>query len=749
MLKKTLLAVALLAAAGASAAMPIEQPPVPSVLALSTSGSEAELLIYGPIGDVFWNGVTAVDMVMTLEQLNVATIRVRINSIGGVVTEGIAIYNALKRHPARIVVVVDGSAESIASMVAMAGDEVVMPANTLMMIHAPYTPQGGNAATLRENAESLDTIAAAMAESYIAKTGKPEEIKAILADGANHYFTAAQAVEFGLADRMDESAEAPVPELAAAAALCSYITAMTNAAAHQGAPVAFAAALRGRIQAAATPHVFASLPEVTQRAVVAHIEDPQMKQKFETIILAQALAAAAGTPASSAPAAPAQAAAPASLATIDPDAAVATAMAALRDRNNEIIALAQPHLGVDEVRVYVDSVIAAADPKVTTGDVGKHILALMAKGRTPLNGGGNVAAGTDEREKQRAAMAKAIDVRTGSEKPEAGNPFHGFTMFELARACADRAGVNTRGMDRMDVVAAAFTTSSSDFPQLLGNTANKALLRGYNDAPEAFPTFTRSVSLTDFKPATLAGLGLFTGLDAIAENGEYKYGKFSETGAPLQLVTYGKMFSISRQAIINDDLNALADVPRKMGAAAKRTVGDAVFAVLTSNPTMADGIALFHASHNNLVGTGTVLSTTSVDGLRVLMAIQKDPSGKVIRVPLKYLVVPMGLGGLARTVLESQFEVSGSKNLTTPNIVRNSFEVIEDPRLDAASATAWYGVADPNLVDGIAVGYLDGKQEPYLESKDGWSVDGTAFKVRIDAAAAAVDHRGLAKNPGA
>jgi hypothetical protein len=322
-------------------------------------------------------------------------------------------------------------------------------------------------------------------------------------------------------------------------------------------------------------------------------------------------------------------------------------------------------------------------------------------------------------------------------------------MFELARACAERAGVNTRGMDRMDIVANAFTHSSSDFPLLLGDTARKALTKGYEEAPEVFPLITRPVTLTDFKPTSVAGLGRFSNLDVVAENGEYKYGTFSESGSSLKLVTYGKMFGISRQAIINDDLNALSDVPRKMGQAAKRTVGNAVFNILTSNPTLADGIALFHASHNNLVGAGSTISTTSVDGMRVLMATQKDKDGNIVRVPLKYIVVPVGLGGLARTVLESQFEVSGSKNLTTPNIVRNSFEVIEDPRLDAASATAWYGVADPAMFDGLVVGYLDGKQEPYLESKEGWSVDGTAWKVRLDAAAAVADPIALAKNPGA
>lgn len=740
-MRKCALFTAVLLAMAAPADAHIERPAVPSVLALNTTGRVAELMLYGLIGDIFWDGITAIAMVATLDQLDVDTIRVRINSRGGVATEGIAIYNALKRHPARIEVVVDGSAESIASLIAMAGDDVAMASNTLMMIHAPYTPQGGNAKQKREQAEMLDTMASAMAQSYIAKTGKREEIEALLADGLDHYFSAAQALEMGLCDRIDDGVEAPVPQAAAATALCSYISAIAAA------PPSFATGLRARIQAATTPLVFASLPEETQRAVVAHIEDPSMKEKCLTILANGANSASApAAPVATAPATPVVAAAPV---VIDATSAIATAMAGLRDRNTEIVALAQPHLDNPEVRAYVDQVVAAADPAVTTGDVGRQILALMAKGRGPLNGGGHVVPGADERDTLRTAMAQAIDSRTGGTQAEGANQFRGFTMFELARACAERAGINTRGMDRMDIVANAFTHSSSDFPLLLGDTARKALKRGYEETPEVFGLFTRAVTLTDFKPTSLAGLGRFSNLDLIPENGEYKSGKFNESGSSLKLATYGKMFGISRQAIINDDLNALSDVPRKMGQAAKRTVGNAVFALLTGNPVLADGIALFHASHNNLVGTGSVLSTTSVDGVRVLMATQKDTDGNVVRVPLKFLVVPVGLGGLARTVLESQFEVSTTRNNTTPNIVRNSFEVIEDPRLDAASATAWYGVADPAMFDGIVVGYLDGKQEPYLEAKEGWNVDGTQWKVRMDAAAAVADHIALAKNPGA
>lgn len=736
-------------AAGMAAATSMAQP-VPSVLALSNAGTEAELMIYGLIGDMFWDGITAGEVVRALDQLQVDTIKVRINSRGGEVTEGTAIYNALKRHAARIVVVVDGSAESIASVVAMAGDEVIMPANTLMMIHAPCMLQGGNVVQKLKHIETLKSVGAAMAESYIAKTGKREEIEALLADGDDHYFTAAQAIALGLADRTEEFENVDVPATAAAAALCSYLSAIADA------PDTFTQGLRQRIQASARPDIFASIPEAMQRAVVAQIEDPEMKRTLETILAAGGSNPSTAKANTTAPAEPsnvpatANTAPPVTAAVTTPAATpAASPIVALRERNSDILALAEPHMADTDIRDYVHGVIAAADENISAGDVGKRILAMLAKGREPLTGNAGVTAGADERDKRRTAMAAAVTARANGSTAEGANEFRGFTMFELARTCAHAAGVNTSGMERMDIVANAFTHSSSDFPLLLTDSAKKALKRGYEEAPEVFPSFTRPVTLTDFKSTSLAGLGRFSNLDEVKENGEYKFGTFNESGSSLQLVTYGKMFGISRQAIINDDLNALSDVPRKMGQAAKRTVGNAVMKILTSNPTLSDGVALFHATHNNLVSSGSVISTTTVDGLRVLMATQEDSDGNTIRVPLKYLVVPVGLGGLARTVLESQFEVSGSKNLTTPNIVRNSFEVIEDPRLDAASSTAWYGVADPNLFDGIVVGYLDGKQEPYIEAKEGWSVDGTQWKVRLDAAAAVADPIGLAKNPGA
>lgn len=136
-------------------------------------------------------------------------IRIYINSYGGSVFEGTAIYNQLKRHPAHKTVYVDGFACSIASVIAMAGDEVVMPRNTMMMIHNMWSCVCGNAAELRKAADDLDIINDAGRQAYLAKAGE-KLTEANLAEmmDAETWLTAAQCVEYGLADRLaDQDAD--------------------------------------------------------------------------------------------------------------------------------------------------------------------------------------------------------------------------------------------------------------------------------------------------------------------------------------------------------------------------------------------------------------------------------------------------------------------------------------------------------------------------------------------------------------
>lgn len=132
-------------------------------------------------------------------------INIYINSYGGSVFEGTAIYNQLRRHPAHKTVYVDGFACSIASVIAMAGDEVVMPRNALMMIHNMYMAAVGNAGELRKAADDLDTINAAGRGAYLAKAGaKLTEERLTEMMDAETWLTAQQCIDLGLADRLAE-----------------------------------------------------------------------------------------------------------------------------------------------------------------------------------------------------------------------------------------------------------------------------------------------------------------------------------------------------------------------------------------------------------------------------------------------------------------------------------------------------------------------------------------------------------------
>lgn len=416
-------------------------------------------------------------------------------------------------------------------------------------------------------------------------------------------------------------------------------------------------------------------------------------------------------------------------------------------RRAEIRAVFQPftaHAGVESMmNQYLDN------PKITIETARASLLSSIGRNSEPL-GGGLVMTTEDEYDKFKAAAKSGLMIRAGLTANDRTNEFRGYSLLELARASLHRMNVSTKGMDKMAVVAAAFTHSSSDFDNLLADVANKSMMKGYDEAEETFQKWTSAGTLPDFKASKRVDLNTFPALPVVAEGAEYQYVTVGDRGETIQLATYGSLFSITRQAIINDDLDAFTRVPNKMGRAAIRTVGNLVYAVLTGNPNMSDGVALFHADHDNL-STG-VISSANVDALATLLARQTDGSGNTLNIEMAYLIVPRTLKGSALMVANSEYEVGASsttKNNTVPNIVRGAFEVIADARLDATSTAVHYAAANPNVHDTIEVAYLDGNQSPTLEQQGGWTVDGVEFKVRMDAAVKALDHRGLARTSGA
>ena len=672
-----------------------------SYIIRASAQRSAELFIYGDIGESWWGeSVTAKQFAQDIAALDVDNITLRINSYGGSVSDGIAIYNAIKRHPATVTTVIDGIAASIASLIAMAGDTVEMADNAMLMIHAPWTYAGGNSAALRETADLLDVWAQAMSTSYASKTGRPaEEMLALLTDGVDHWYTAEQA----LSEKFVDSTTAALP-IAASARFAGL---------QRFSPPADVAARFGATQPVSTAPAAAGLSQQEQT-----MPNP--------------------TPAATQPTA------------ADIQAAAQAAVKAEADRRTGIKTSFAKFAHVDGVSALLDE--CEADINCSVQAAGEKLLAVLARDAKPVLP--HVVTVEDERDKTRAGITNALMARAGLAAHDSANQYRGYTLSEMARASLERGGVKTAGMDKMGMVAASFTHSTSDFTSLLANVAEKAMLKGYEEADETFQLWTAEGTLPDFKQAKRVDLNLFPALAQVADGAEYTYATVGDRGETIQLATYGKMFSITRQAIINDDLAAFTKIPQRMGRAAIRTIGDLVYAVLTGNPNMSDGVALFHATHSNLLTAGAI-STATVDAMRVAMAKQTDGTARALNIRLGYLLVPVALEGTARVVRDSEFEVGtldttnklSNRNNSVPNMVRGMFDVISDARLDTASSTNWYGAGNPAMFDTIEVAYLDGNKTPVLEQERGWNIDGTEFKVRMDAGVKALDYRALAKNP--
>ena len=657
--------------------------------------STAEVVIYDEIGG--W-GITARQFVQQLTEVAKGknTISVKLHSPGGDVFEGLAIYNMLKNHPARIEVEVGGLAASMGSVIAMAGDVVRIPENAWMMVHNPWGVQGGDANEMREYADLLDKLGGSMINAYTSKSGQSvEEIKEMMAKTT--WMDGNEAVALGFADET-------IPAMEAAASLNSQ-----------------------RLQD------FENMPPAL-KALIA----PQGNGNNQPPAPAPAPAPSGQHPAP----------APAPTPTPAPSDAMAQFRQQEQGRRDSINTLFEGTNGE-----FADLQASCLNDLNCDLDGASAKLLGAMKTTIAQPSGGIVVTGGSRVEHFAGDMATAILAR-GGVRPEGanieGNSFRGMHLQELARACLQQVGVNPYGMDKMEMVGMAFTHSGSDFGNILMDVAHKSLLTGYTEANETFTEWTRRGVLTDFKVSHRVGLESFPTLDTIPEGGEYKYATVGENAEQIQLATYGKMFSITRQAIINDDLHAFMEVPRLMGRAAIRTVGNLVYAILSSNPKMEDGKALFHADHKNLM-TAAAMSVDALSQAETAMALQEDKSGVPLNLMPSTLIVPRASKMMASKFMNDAYDPDGNHSSDT-NGVQGMAKVVSDARLDKAfkaSGKAPWFLAAGNGMEPIEVAYLDGNDTPYLEQKEGFNIDGVSTKVRLDAGVKALSHRTIIKNPGA
>jgi hypothetical protein len=358
--------------------------------------------------------------------------------------------------------------------------------------------------------------------------------------------------------------------------------------------------------------------------------------------------------------------------------------------------------------------------------------------------------GRDERLTRREAVTNALLHRyspTLFPLAEPAREYRGMSLLELAREFLANAGVNVRGFSR-DEVATRALHATSDFPEILSAVTNKTLRQAYDAYPRTFVAFCRQVLATDFKAMNRVQIGEAPQLLKVNESGEFKRGTIAESKESYRIETYGRVVGITRQVLINDDLDAFTRIPAMYGTAIATLESDVVWGIVTANAAMADGVALFHATHKNLAASGAALSVTTVGDGRASMAKQTGLDKKtVLNIRPSFLIVPAALE-LAAEQLIAQNLVPAKTGDVVPQSIR-TLTPISEPRLDNASATAWYLAANPAQIDTVEYAYLEGQQGAYIETRNGFDVDGIEIKCRLDFGAKAIDWRGLYKNAGA
>ena len=328
--------------------------------------------------------------------------------------------------------------------------------------------------------------------------------------------------------------------------------------------------------------------------------------------------------------------------------------------------------------------------------------------------------------------------------PTIGREFGHMSLAEMATVALRSSGQFSPAGGAAAKVEMALH-STSDFPIALGNAVNRVLMASYQAAQSAIKITSKEVSARDFRPMTGVRTSTGMALAKVEEGGEFTYGTIKEAGETFAVDTYGKVFGVTRQAIVNDDLGIFTNIAPILGKGAALTEATLFANLLTKNsgagPTLSDNVALFHANHGNL-GTAAAISVGSVAAARVAMRRQKGLSGEVINAVPYYLLVPPELELVALQFVATTIPTQDS----LANPLKGTVEVLTDPNL--TSTTRWYMVAKPNETEGLRHAYLEGSSGPQFFQEEGFEVDGMKFKVRLDFGAGFMDHRAWYMNPG-
>jgi hypothetical protein len=276
------------------------------------------------------------------------------------------------------------------------------------------------------------------------------------------------------------------------------------------------------------------------------------------------------------------------------------------------------------------------------------------------------------------------------------------------------------------------------------------LMQAYNAAQSPLKQIARERTSPDFRLNSRLRLGEAPKLLQVLESGEIKSGSRAEAAESYKLYTYARIFSITRQALINDDLSAFADFTSAYGQAAAsleaQVLIDLLYGAAGVGPTMEDAAPLFDATHGNLAGSGAAIGDVTLTAARLALRTTTGLDGStIIETMPKYLLTPAAIETTAQKALAAIYPATTSN----ANVFTNALTLLTDPRLDQKSLTRWWLFGDPSAAPVLEYSYLAGAPGPQVTTRLGWDVLGQEFRCVLDFGAGAIGYRGAFSNPGA
>lgn len=427
-----------------------------------------------------------------------------------------------------------------------------------------------------------------------------------------------------------------------------------------------------------------------------------------------------------------------------------------RNRIREIEKMCN-HFGV-EAREYIDNGTSVEATRAA-------VMEKLMQDGAPIASAGVVEVTASGEDKFRDAVSDSLLMRAGIElahPADGARELQGLSLRDIFIECEERAN-GTRGLNRktndelFTMAQRQFFNPTAAFPAILDNAINKAYVEGHKTVAVTFDRITKKGSLKDFKTADnnyLAGpVGEFL---EVPEGSELKHDVWSDEKLPTRkLKTYGRQFTLTRQAFINDDIDVVTKIPAKYAASARKTINKQVYSILVNNPAIYDGVALFHSNHKNVLATGTGVTQAAMQAMIMALQTQEDQFGEAIIVRPAKLVVPVGLAFDFYTLFHSP-TINGSGNTQAVNPLyryANQIEIIEEPTINVlcggfGNTMPWFLLGASEDTDFIEVDYLNGQEIPTIRRMEVAGQLGFVWDIYLDWGISVMDFRGAIKNPG-